>query len=36
VITFLRCEVTQKWHQFRDRVTDNFRIIDPANFRVIA
>jgi transposase len=36
VITFLRRDVTEKWHQFRDRVTDNFRIIDPADFRVIA
>lgn len=35
VINFLRKEVPTKWHQFRDQVTDNFRIIDPHDFRVI-
>jgi transposase len=35
ILTFLRRDVPKKWHQFCDQVTDNFRIIDPADFRVI-
>ena len=36
VLNFLRDEVPRKWRVFRDTVTDNFRIITPANFRVLA
>lgn len=36
VLDFLRDEVPRKWRVFRDTVTDNFRIITPANFRVLA
>jgi len=35
VLHFLREEVPKKWAVFRDSVTDNFRIINPANFRVL-
>jgi transposase len=35
ILTFLRRDVPKKWHQFRDQVTDNFRVIDPKDFRVI-
>ena len=35
MLTFLRVEVPKNWHSYRDSVTDNFRIIDPADFRVI-
>src|SRR5436305_2182616 len=27
IITFLRYEVPRNWHRFRDRITDNFRVI---------
>jgi len=36
IIAFLREEVPKKWNTFRDNVTDNFRVIDPKDFRVIA
>jgi hypothetical protein len=36
VLTFLREEVPKKWHIYCDTVTDNFRVIDPKNFRVLA
>jgi hypothetical protein len=26
----------KKWDRFRDRITDNFRIISPDDFRVVA
>jgi len=29
-MTFLERDVSDKWHAFRDSVTDNFRVIDPA------
>ena len=35
VLTFLRDEVPRKWHVYCDQVTDNFRIISPAGFRVL-
>lgn len=35
ILGFLRTEVTRKWGTFCDYVTDNFRVIDPADFRVI-
>ncbi len=35
VLTFLRVEVPENWHLYCDSVTDNFRIINPADFRVL-
>ena len=34
-LTFLRDEVPKNWHLYCDAVTDNFRIINPADFRVL-
>ena len=36
VLEFLRETAPRNWHEFRDQVTDNFRIIDPADFRALA
>jgi transposase len=36
VLSFLKDKVPKRWHEFRDSVTDNFRVIDPRNFRVMA
>jgi transposase len=33
---FLTDKVPRCWHDFRDSVTDNFRVIDPNDFRVTA
>jgi transposase len=35
VLHFLREEVPKNWAVFCDSVTDNFRVIDPADFRII-
>lgn len=35
ILGFLRVEVPRKWSAFRDYVSDNFRVIDPDNFRVL-
>ena len=35
VLNFLRVEVPKNWHLYCDSVTDNFRIINPADFRVL-
>jgi hypothetical protein len=35
VLTFLREQVPRNWHVYCDQVTDNFRVIDPADFRVL-
>lgn len=35
VLGFLRHEVSQNWHRYCDSVTDNFRIINPSDFRVL-
>ena len=35
VLHFLREEVPKKWAVFCDSVSDNFRVINPANFRVL-
>ena len=35
MLTFLRDDVPRNWHAYCDRVTDNFRIIDPKDFRVL-
>jgi transposase len=32
---FLRLQVPRNWAQFRDSVTDNFRVISPSDFRVM-
>ena len=36
ILTFLREEVPRKWRIYRDEVTDNFRIISPGDFRILA
>jgi hypothetical protein len=36
MLHFLRAEVPRKWGEFADSITDNFRIIRPANFRILA
>ena len=36
VLTFLRHEVPRNWKTYCDQVSDNFRIINPKDFRVIA
>ena len=35
VLDFLREQVPRNWDRLCDEVTDNFRVIDPANFRVL-
>ena len=35
-LQFLRERVPRRWPEFRDSVTDNFRVIDPKDFRVLA
>lgn len=35
VLSFLRTQVPKKWHSYSDFVSDNFRIINPADFRVL-
>jgi transposase len=34
ILNFLRAEVPNNWHLYRDSVTDNFRVINPKDFRV--
>lgn len=36
VLWFLRDKVPRRWDDFRDSVTDNFRVINPKDFRVVA
>lgn len=36
VLDFLREHVPRRWPEFRDSLTDNFRVIDPKDFRVLA
>lgn len=36
VLGFLRDDVPSQWHTLRDTVTDNFRVINPTEFRVVA
>jgi transposase len=36
MLTFLREEVPKNWHDYCDEVTDNFRVINPTEFRIIA
>ena len=35
-LEFLREHVPRRWREFRDSVIDNFRVIDPKGFRVLA
>jgi len=35
VLGFLRNDVPRRWPEFCDKVTDNFRIINPEKFRVV-
>ena len=34
-LNFLRDKVPKNWRSFRDSVTDNFRVINPKDFRVL-
>jgi hypothetical protein len=34
-LDFLRDKVAKNWASFRDSVTDNFRVINPKDFRVL-
>ena len=36
ILTFLREEVPRNWHRYCDEVTDNFRVISPEDFRILA
>ena len=36
MLEFLREKVPSRWPEIADSVTDNFRIIRPANFRILA
>jgi transposase len=36
VLDFLREHVPRRWPEFRDSVTDNFRVINPKDFRALA
>jgi antitoxin FitA len=36
VLTFLREKVPQNWRDPRDSVTDNFRVVNPRDFRVLS
>src|SRR6202161_139702 len=36
ILNFLRDEVPRKWGEFCDSVTDNFRVVLPSNFRILA
>jgi hypothetical protein len=36
ILTFLNQTIPKKWSHFRDRINDNFRVISPADFRIVA
>ena len=36
ILNFVREDVPKNWHQYCDSVSDNFRVINPTDFRVIA
>jgi len=36
ILTFLNQTIPKKWEHFRDRINDNFRVISPASFRIVA
>lgn len=35
ILTFLRRTVPQNWTAYRDKITDNFRVRDPADFHIL-
>jgi len=35
MLYFLREDVPKNWQKYRDSITDNFRVIKPADFRVL-
>jgi hypothetical protein len=35
MLGFLRDKVPKRWDEFRDSVTDNFRVIQPNDFRLL-
>ena len=35
ILKFLRSTIPKQWKFFRDRITDNFRVISPGDFRVV-
>jgi len=35
-LRFLREEVPRNWHLYCDAVSDNFRVISPKDFRILA
>ncbi|HTV33154.1 MAG TPA: hypothetical protein VME69_08620 [Methylocella sp.] len=35
-LQFLRDKVPKNWPEFCDSVTDNFRIVNPKDFRILA
>jgi transposase len=36
ILTFLRSTIPKNWEFFCDRITDNFRVISPSDFRIVA
>jgi len=36
MLTFLREDVPKNWQDYCDEITDNFRVITPTEFRIIA
>jgi hypothetical protein len=36
ILTFLREDVPKNWPQYCDAITDNFRVINPKDFRLVA
>ena len=36
ILNFFRETIPKHWRNFRDKVTDNFRVISHQNFRVLA
>ena len=36
MLAFLREKVPGNWHTYCDEVTDNFRVVDPTEFQIIA
>ena len=35
ILAFMRETIPQEWQKFRDKVSDNFRVITHENFRVL-
>ena len=35
ILAFMRVTIPQEWKNFRDKVSDNFRVITHENFRVL-